>query len=579
MRNFNYLHFFIFVLSGSLQAQYSKEVEEKIRTVEQSVGLYKFQVEGLANPTIEDRMRFYNVKGLSIAVVHNYKIEWAKGYGWADSAERRPVTTETLFEPGSISKSINAVGILRLAQRKKIDLYKDINDYLVSWKFPYDSVSKNKKITLADLLSHTAGLSQHGFPGYYRGDTFPTVPEILDGKKPANTKPVRSLFVPGLKFEYSGGGTMVSQLIVMDKSEQQYDAYMSEHVFVPIGMSNSLFTQPPPEARKKTLATGYSGNGKEIKGKYPILIEQAAGGLWTTPTDLCKFIIEIQLSRQGKSNKVLSKKMTKKMLRPYQNKSAALGCFIEKRRGAKYFSHNAGNQGFSGIYYGSFKDGNGLAIVVNSDEGHHLIQEVVTSVVNTYKWKGFYTGEKVITKKSITVSPDLLEKYVGAYKQKNTIVSITKKEDGLYYQAGGQQWKMYFDSDTTFFSRESVSNKLIHVDKNGKVLGFTKKAGEKDLGTSEKVGLFALSEKQLDLYTGKYMDGENLLLIFKKGNHLFCDSGYGNPLIELHFLSATEFYIDEDFGAEDKFILDEKGNVKQIFVKHREEHKSLIRVP
>ena len=578
MRRFLCILFFIVTLVAQAAAQYSKEVEDKIREVEESLGLNKFQVEGLVSATLEDRMRFYHVKGLSIAVVHNYKIEWAKGYGWADSAEQRRVTTKTLFEPGSISKSINAVGVLRLAQRKKVDLYKDINNYLVSWKFPYDTVSKNKKITIANLLSHTAGLSQHGFPGYYRGDTFPAIPEILDGKRPANTQAVRSLFAPGLKFEYSGGGTMISQLIVMDKSEQQYDAYISEHVFVPIGMENSLFTQPPPDTRRKELATGYSGNGKEIKGKYPILIEQAAGGLWTTPSDLCKFIIEVQLSLRGKSNKVLSKKMTKKMLKPYRNKSAALGFFIVKKNGTKYFSHNASNQGFSGVYYGSFKGGNGLAIVVNSDNGNDLIQEIVKSITNTYKWKGFYTGEKVVIKKSVVLSPDLIEKYVGAYRQKNAVTSITKKEDGLYYQAGKRQWRIHFDSDTTFFSRESLSDKTFHCDRDGNVTGFTTKMGHKDLGRSDKVKLFTLSEQQMAQYAGKYMDGENPLVVFKKENHLVCDPGFENPLIELHFLSSTEFYIDEDFGSVYNFSVDDKGNVKEIFVKRGEDHKSLNRV-
>jgi CubicO group peptidase (beta-lactamase class C family) len=203
--------------SGLLFAQtnYSPETLQKIREVEQNI-VGNTIINDNPPSTIAARMAKYNVKGMSIAVIHNYKIEWAKGYGWADEAEKRPVTPETLFEPGSISKSLNAVGILKLAQDKKVDLYTDINTYLTSWQFPYDSLSKGKKITLAQILSHNAGLSTHGFPGHNINGAIPTVFEVLDGKKPAVTPAVRSMFEPDLKFEYSGGGTTISQVLLTD---------------------------------------------------------------------------------------------------------------------------------------------------------------------------------------------------------------------------------------------------------------------------------------------------------------------------------------------------------------------------
>jgi len=118
-------------------------------------------------------MAHYHLKGLSIAVINDYKIEWAKGYGWADSSEGRQVTTATLFQAASISKSLNGVGVLRLVQDGNLDLNTDINRFLKDWKFPYDSVSKGKMITMAELLSHTAGLTVHGFPGYDIDDSLP----------------------------------------------------------------------------------------------------------------------------------------------------------------------------------------------------------------------------------------------------------------------------------------------------------------------------------------------------------------------------------------------------------------------
>jgi CubicO group peptidase (beta-lactamase class C family) len=255
-------------------------------------------------------------------------LEWAKGYGWADSAEKRPVTTETLFQAGSISKSLNSLGVLKLVQDRKLDLYTDINFYLKSWKFPYDSISKGKKITLINLLTHTAGLNVHGFPGYTVGDPIPTLPQVLDGLPPANTPAVRSVFEPGLRFQYSGGGTTISQMIVQDVTGQPYDEFMWKNVLQPLGMMNSSYSQPPSSSKQKQLASAYYADGKPVKGKYHIYPEQAAAGLWTNPTDLSKYIIETQLSMEERSSKVLKMEWARLRVTPYIDSTAALGVFI-----------------------------------------------------------------------------------------------------------------------------------------------------------------------------------------------------------------------------------------------------------
>ena len=285
-----------------LQASAQTADSAKIKEVEKNlVGMLRMEGEGPW--TIKERMEYFHVKALSVAVVQNYKIAWAKAYGWADDSLKVPATTQTLFQAASISKSLNGVGVMKLVQDKKIDLYADINNYFTSWKFPYDSLSKGKKISVANLLSHTAGLTVHGFEGYTPGKPVPTVVEVLDGKKPANSDPIRSMYAPGLKSEYSGGGITISQLIVMDVTHQPYDKYMYDNVLKPLGMTGSTYQQPP--ADKKLLATGYRDNGNRLPGNYNTYPEQAAAGLWTNPTDLSKYIIETQLALQGKSHKVL----------------------------------------------------------------------------------------------------------------------------------------------------------------------------------------------------------------------------------------------------------------------------------
>ena len=463
------------------QTIYSKETEALITQVENNIS-GRVKIEGESH-NILDRMARYKVKGLSVAVIHNYEVVWAKGYGWADEKEKRVVTTQTLFEPGSISKSLNALGILKLVQEKKLDLYADINSYLKSWKFPYDSLSKNKKITLANLLSHSAGLTVHGFPGYDREGKIPTVPEILDGKKPANTPAVRSQFEPGLRFQYSGGGTTISQLILTDVTQKPYDKFIYENVFKPLGMENTFFTQPPPADKLSLVASGYRKNGNVVIGKFHVYPEQAAAGLWTTPGDLCKYIIETQLAYLGRSAKVLNEEMTKLRLTPYIDKSAALGVFIEERGGIKYFQHGAGNEGFRGQYYGSLEGGNGVAIFVNSDNGEILF-ELINSVASVYHWKDFY---KPVLKKEIKVSETILQKYPGVYLFEGIIAEITKNEDSFYYWSDEINSKMHFTSDKDFFNVEFPTEKTFVYDASGNVTGFLRKLNGKDVPAAIKI--------------------------------------------------------------------------------------------
>jgi CubicO group peptidase (beta-lactamase class C family) len=462
------------------QTNYSKEIEVQIERVENGLA-GRIKMQGKDDYKIAERMAELKIKGLSIAVVQNYKIIWAKGYGWADENEKRLVTTETLFEPGSISKSFNALGILKLVQDKKLDLNTDINVYLKSWKFPYDSVSKNKKITLANLLSHSAGLTVSGFLGYNCKDEMPSLVNILDGKKPANTPPVRSTFEPGLKFQYSGGGIVISQLILTDITHLPYDQFMEKQVLKPLGMNNSFFSQPPTFNKLNLIATGYDGDGNMIDNKFHVYPEQAAAGLWTTPTDVCKYIIETQLAYQGKSGKVLNQEMTKLRLTPYLDKSAALGVFIEDHEGAKYFQHSAGNIGFKGIYYGSLADGNGVAVFVNSDNGA-ILWEIVNSVANVYHWKNFYNS---IT--AVTIADTILERYTGLYVWDNTFAEIVKKENGYYFYCNRRFDKIYFSNETDFYTEESPVKRHFITEPSGKLTGYMKSVNGMDVGMSRRV--------------------------------------------------------------------------------------------
>ena len=457
---------FSFSCTGEKNKTYPADIEEKIKQVENNLGGWVL-IEGDEPGNLAERMRQNNVKGLCIAVVNDYKIEWVRGYGWADEAEQRPVTASTLFQAASISKSLNGVGIMLLVQEKKIDLHTDINEYLKTWKFPYDSISGNKPVTVGALLSHTAGLTIHGFPGYEQGDTLPTLPEILDGIKPANTEAVRSMTAPDTFAIYSGGGVTISQLIATDVTNEPYDLFMQEKVLDPMGMSSSFYTQPPPASKKRLLATGYKVDGSEVAGKYHIYPEQAAAGLWTNPEDLCRYIIETQLSWEGKSSKILTPEFTRLRLTPVIDE-AAYGVFVSKKEGATYFSHGGGNEGFTCLYTGDLEKGNGFAIMTNSDNGS-LLEEIANSIATVYGWTGYYNPK---IKSVVEVPEPVLNSYTGKYEVEGQVVNIKLDNGSLWLNAfGNLYWKMYFTSDTEAFMKEYRAGLVFVTDADGKVTG------------------------------------------------------------------------------------------------------------
>lgn len=465
------------------QKTYPPETLEKIKAVENNLTgniLLNDEQPG----TIAEKMAKYQVNGMSLAVIHDYKIAWAKGYGWADLAEKRPVTTETLFEPGSISKTLNAVGILKLAQEKKLDLNTDINTYLSSWKFPYDSLSKGKPITLAHILSHQAGLSVHGFPGHNIKGPVPTVFEVLDGKAPSFTPAVRSEFEPGLTFQYSGGGTTISQVLLTDITHQVYDVWMYENVLKPIGMVNSTYAQPPAKDKQPLCASAYNRDGSPIENKFHVYPEQAAAGLWMTPSDLCQYIIDMQLAWQGKPSKVLNPDMVKLHLTPYNNGPTAMGTFIEDHDGALYFQHGAGNDGFCGQFYGSLEGGNGVVIFLNSDNPK-LIFEVINSVAKAYNWKNFYREPQ--RKKVVTVPEKVLETYKGVYLYDDKWAIVDKKDGQYYFYTTWTFAKMYFTSPTSFFNEEFQAIKTFIQDEKGNVTGYTRMVDGKEFPKAVKI--------------------------------------------------------------------------------------------
>ena len=241
--------------------------------------------------TLRQRMKQLHTPGVSIAVINNFAVEWAQGFGVCDVATKTKVTPETLFQAGSISKPIFALAVMRLVQDGRLNLDEDVNRYLSSWQVPAND-GWQPKLTLRQLLSHTAGLTVHGFPGYQASEKLPTVPQVLNGEPPANTGKVEVNLLPGTQFRYSGGGTTVAQQAVVDVLNKPFPQIMRELVLDPLGLTHSTYEQPLPKRWVAQAATGHPWKENPVNGKFHTYPEMAAAGLWTTASDLATISVE-----------------------------------------------------------------------------------------------------------------------------------------------------------------------------------------------------------------------------------------------------------------------------------------------
>jgi CubicO group peptidase (beta-lactamase class C family) len=340
--------------------------------------------------TLADRMAHYRVPGVSIAVIDNYQIVWARGFGVIGAGSTQAVNPQTLFQAASISKSVSALGALLLADQGKLSLDDDVNVRLHSWKLPDNQYTAGHPVTLRELLSHTAGTTVGGFPGYSRGAQLPTLLQTLDGVPPANTVPVRVDRQPGAGWRYSGGGYMIVQQMIEDASGQAFPDYMHQSVLAPLQMSWSTFAQPLPRQLWTNAASGTLASGERLPGDWHVYPEMAAAGLWTTPSDLAKFAIDLMDAQAGRSGTKLSSGAEAQMLTSqayvwlYQSYDGQ-GIFLTGENDSLRFFHEGSNAGFTSFLIG-YRSGKGAIIMTNSDNGILLFDEIARSIAHEYDW-------------------------------------------------------------------------------------------------------------------------------------------------------------------------------------------------
>lgn len=381
--------------------------------------------------TLAERMAKYKVPGVSIAVVDSGRIVWARGVGLKDMGTTDSVTPATLFQAASISKPVAATAMLRLVDENKLALDTPVNDLLTSWKLPDNKFTQQEPVTLRRIVSHSAGLTVHGFPGYAVTDSIPTVVQVLDGAKPANTAAVRVDTTPGAIMRYSGGGTTIEQLVMTDVTGESFPALMKRLVLDPIGMTNSGYDQPLPQGKRGEEAAGYRSDGSMVEGRWHVYPEMAAAGLWTTPTDLLRWAMEITAARAGRSS-ILAQETAKAML-TVQKEPVGLGPFLSGSGDGFNFGHGGANEGYrcQVIYFPEL--GRGAAVMTNSDAGSGLAQEILLALATEYKWTGY--GPREIT--ALTLDSAAIQAHVGTFERgepNKARVTVSRVGDSLFVE-------------------------------------------------------------------------------------------------------------------------------------------------
>ena len=433
MKSYKFIFLVLILIFSSCKEEYRIENNSPDDILEIENNLqppYQVKGDSVKSFNITERMEYYKVPGVSIAVVDNGKIKWAKGYGVANTNTGTKVDTNTIFQAASISKPLSALAVLKLVENGKLDLDKDVNNYLEEWKVPENEFTINEKVTLRKLLTHTAGMTVHGFPGYKQTDTFPSVSQVLNGK--GNTPKIFVDTIPGSIWRYSGGGYTVMQKIVEDVSGLNFDDYLDKNILTAIGMENSTFQQPLPSEYQKNASAAYDSEGKIIEGLWNNYPEQAAAGLWTTPRDLAAYCIEIQEIAAGKENGIISKETVDKMLTKHKGEWG-LGPGLQWEGDSLVFRHGGKNAGFTNDLIAYANRGKAVIVMTNADNGGKLMGEIIRSVSSYYNWE--LNDPEIV--EVIEVNEEELNKLTGKYLldpqwQEDYVIDIEVKDNKLY---------------------------------------------------------------------------------------------------------------------------------------------------
>lgn len=389
----------------------TSKIAKRISLVENGL-IPAIRIQGLPleRKNIVDQMKEMKVPAVSIAVINDGKIEWAKAYGVLSCGAHQKANATTRFQAGSISKPVAAFAILTLVDKGLIELDEDVNLKLLSWKVPENAYTKDNKVTPRNVLSHSSGLSVIGFDGYKKGELIPTLTQALDGLLPSNHPPVRVEFPPSSKMSYSGGGYLVAQQLVEDVINLPFIKFIDDALLKPLKMNQSTFGFLDFN-HASNVAYAHPANGVPMAGGWKNYPESAAAGLWTTPTDLAKWLIEIQNKLSSEDHApILNKKLLDAFITP-QVGVHGLGPVVNGQGIHLELSHKGRTDGFTCGFVSFPKLQKGAVVMTNAGNDAAFVDDVLRSIACEYEWPSY----SIKTKTPMELTEEALEKYVGRY--------------------------------------------------------------------------------------------------------------------------------------------------------------------
>jgi CubicO group peptidase (beta-lactamase class C family) len=385
------------------------DARERQRQVEQGL-LPRVAFTGESAPAgIESRMSAHKVPAISVAVVHDGRLDWSASWGRLQHDGAR-AGCDSLFQAGSLAKPATVLAALRMQEKGVIDLDADVGTTLTSWQLPKGLQTDANPVTLRKLFAHTAGITPGGYDGYAQGQPIPTDRQTVQGEAPGNAGKVEVLAAPGTFLRYSGGGYTVAEIALQDRLKQPFERIMREWLTTPAGMKQADFTQPLPAASHARTARGHLPDGSAVPGGWHNHPEQAAAGLWATASDLAALLIEIRKGWLGQS-KVFSQASIRELLaEPFDGH--AYGFRLIGEGDELFITHYGGTVGYRAGMTLNLPTGNGAAYLVNSDNGSELGLEFLAAVSGTYDWPTFRQENVQRT----ALPADVLQSLVGRYR-------------------------------------------------------------------------------------------------------------------------------------------------------------------
>lgn len=337
----------------------------------------------LKNINIEERMKHYNVQGLSITLLEGGEISGTEDCGILEVGSNRKTNEDSIFSACSISKFLTGILAMKLVEEGLLDLDGDVNESLISWKVPESDFTKNKKVSLRNLLSHQSGIKdpESSFPELNSKIGVPSMVELLEGQTPYCKAPIDVKCEPESEFHYSDAGFCIIQQLIEDVTKKPFHQVMNEQIFEPLGMANSHFNTTMLEVDRQNFSCGHNKNGELVDGKYPIYPYPATSGLWTTSLNLAELVLELMNALKGESKVGISESLAKEMITPQRGKGwTGLGVFLEGSEKELEISSLGWGVGFQCMMVAFPYIEKGAVIMTNAELGVHQLEGIIGEI-------------------------------------------------------------------------------------------------------------------------------------------------------------------------------------------------------